>query len=306
MTEVQEPSYWTKRAWFRAARKADTTKLKQLMNEGIDINLQDSGGRTALYYAARKMNKNLMIWLHEHGADPSVGEPPMTGLASLVFYTNYRYKPSGSKDLFEYLCNRDDYDINAQSASGKTVLHYLLEDKLSHQFANDILAENYDKIDPTIKDIDGASIVDVAVKNKYAHCNRLFDLKESFERRNGKAHTDVKQAVPQLVKQKKQPKQEEVSGDVWKKTGDTEVARVSYKAEIGYAITEIFNFSAQTYRSVMKNLETRAESQSIMSISQFKDNAVLDAAKSFLIANGGTVPAPEKPILKVHRQLLPK
>lgn len=54
---------------MRAALDGDTESVKELINQGADINLKDDNGRTALMFAVVNRHYETMKLLLEHGAD---------------------------------------------------------------------------------------------------------------------------------------------------------------------------------------------------------------------------------------------
>lgn len=54
---------------MRAALDGDTERVKELINQGADINQRDDNGRTALMFAVVNRHYETMKVLLEHGAD---------------------------------------------------------------------------------------------------------------------------------------------------------------------------------------------------------------------------------------------
>ena len=55
--------------WKTAVTAEDTTRLRELLDTGSDINARDEYGQTALMIAARDGRTASVRWLVEHGAD---------------------------------------------------------------------------------------------------------------------------------------------------------------------------------------------------------------------------------------------
>ncbi len=55
--------------WFKAAESGDEEALRQLLNQGLDVNARDEAQNTALHLATKHGHKNIMRLLIEHGAD---------------------------------------------------------------------------------------------------------------------------------------------------------------------------------------------------------------------------------------------
>ena len=56
-------------AWFEAAGSGDEQALKQLLNQGADIDARDEAQNTALHLATRQGHQDIMHLLIAHGAD---------------------------------------------------------------------------------------------------------------------------------------------------------------------------------------------------------------------------------------------
>jgi len=56
-------------AWFKAATDGDAQALKQLLDQGADVNAKDADENTALHLATKQGHQDIMRLLVEHGAD---------------------------------------------------------------------------------------------------------------------------------------------------------------------------------------------------------------------------------------------
>jgi len=56
-------------AWFKAASSGDEEALKQLLNQGADVNARDEAENTALHLATQHGHQDIMRLLIEQGAD---------------------------------------------------------------------------------------------------------------------------------------------------------------------------------------------------------------------------------------------
>ncbi|MCL4361830.1 ankyrin repeat domain-containing protein [Candidatus Dependentiae bacterium] len=54
---------------WKLVKKGDVEKITQIINSGIDINIEDKGGWTALHWAAFYCHYNVVKALIEAGAD---------------------------------------------------------------------------------------------------------------------------------------------------------------------------------------------------------------------------------------------
>lgn len=61
--------WWTRPRLVRAAIKADLTAIRSLLASGVDVDVCDRHGRTALMEASRHGNLEMVLLLLQHGAD---------------------------------------------------------------------------------------------------------------------------------------------------------------------------------------------------------------------------------------------
>jgi len=76
----------------------------------------------------------------------------------------------------------------------------------------------------------------------------------------------------------------------WMKTGAAEVTEVSYRDQIGYKVTQIFNFAARSYILVMHNEKTQAESVTMKTFGDMADRNLVQAAEKAFTGLGGKLP----------------
>ena len=77
----------------------------------------------------------------------------------------------------------------------------------------------------------------------------------------------------------------------WKKLSGEKIARVTMEPDIGYRITEIFNFGAQERTTLYRNLESGAESVETRSFLSMEGRADLEEALEELQKQGGKADA---------------
>lgn len=75
--------------WFEAAKNGDKPTLELLLNKGIDPNIQDSVGRTALVFAVDTKNSGIVRLLMKHKADPNI--PNQRGQTALMWASGNGY-----------------------------------------------------------------------------------------------------------------------------------------------------------------------------------------------------------------------
>ncbi len=67
--EARSNAVSEQKQWFEAAKAGDIEALKQMLNQGFDINTQDDKLNTALHHATKQQQYATMTFLIEHGAD---------------------------------------------------------------------------------------------------------------------------------------------------------------------------------------------------------------------------------------------
>jgi len=76
----------------------------------------------------------------------------------------------------------------------------------------------------------------------------------------------------------------------WLRSGDDEIAHVSYKDRIRYKVTQIFNFSARTHLLITQNEVTKAEAVQMKNFADFPEAQLIRAAEKAFIEAGGKLP----------------
>lgn len=75
--------------WFEAAKNGNKPTIELLLNKGIDPNIQDSVGRTALVFAVDTKNSGIVRLLMKHKADPNI--PNQRGQTALMWASGNGY-----------------------------------------------------------------------------------------------------------------------------------------------------------------------------------------------------------------------
>ena len=101
--------------WLQAAAKGDLAVIQQGINDKIDINCQDSGGRTAVYWAAQEGHLFLLEYLISQHADLSIPTNP-------GWLTHHIAAFNGHDAVVAALISKIS-DINSPGADGWTALH---------------------------------------------------------------------------------------------------------------------------------------------------------------------------------------
>ena len=69
------PTIMDESQWFRAAKKGDLVLIQQGINDNkIDVNCRDSGGQTAVYWAALEVHLQLVEYLITQHADLNIAD----------------------------------------------------------------------------------------------------------------------------------------------------------------------------------------------------------------------------------------
>lgn len=242
--------------FHNARRQHNPEKMRAALAEGAEVDYL-SEGNTELFLAAYYDYRDGVKLLLEHNANPNVKSD--TGYTPLM--------SAASDGYFEVaeLLIAHGAEINAVDKEGKTALHYAA--RTGRGSVVKLLLEK--GADRRMTDNRMNTPADLADK-EYP---RLADLIR------GKKREDV-----------------EAPADGWRLTATDEVSNVSDKREIGYRLTEIFNFGAGMYTRIARNLETGAESQSVRFFDEFTNRAAIDTARAALESLGGRAAerAPDK------------
>lgn len=101
---------------INASASGDSSAVQKLLNEGANINEQDSGGATSLYYAVSTRDYKFIKMLIDKGAN--VNSRDKRKITPLMLSTTY-----GSTEIVELLIE-SGADINAKDYSDETPLLY--------------------------------------------------------------------------------------------------------------------------------------------------------------------------------------
>lgn len=91
----------------------------------------------------------------------------------------------------------------------------------------------------------------------------------------------------------------------WVLTGTDEITRVTPKPLINHTLTEVFNFSANTYLLITANDVTKAESTVFRTFSDFTNRELIDVAEAQFKKMGGVFPQDYDPA-DINKKKLPK
>lgn len=256
----------------KARRRGDLEKMRAALDEGAEVDYVTES-HPELYHAAYYDQRDNVRLLLEYKADPNYATD--SGYTVLMSAAN-----DGYFEIAKMLVEAGA-DVNAVNRDGKTPLHFAAKNGRGSVIK--LLLEN--GADPKIADYRMNTPADMADK-EYP---RLADLLR------GKTPEDDKV---------------EVSADQtqgWRLTAQDEVSNIVDKPEIGYRLTEIFNFGAGMYTRIASNLNNGAESQTVRFFDEFANTSAIDRARDALEHLGGraaeeagklTKPALQRPALK--------
>ena len=97
-----------------------------------------------------------------------------------------------------------------------------------------------------------------------------------------------------------------VSENGWHKIDDLTVAHVAQEKNVGYKLTDIFNFRSRERISLTQNLQTNVETRETRSFDEINDKAQLEEAIVELNKRGGNVEADAVYARLIRKSPLPK
>ncbi|MBI1214271.1 MAG: hypothetical protein GC185_00465 [Alphaproteobacteria bacterium] len=254
---------------MRAIENRNLSKLKEAVEAGANPQKAKGFYATPVYQCVRYGFKEGLVYLVSKGASPD-GDGTEYNIPFM------RAADYGNQPMMELLLEQGA-NIDIKNYDGRTALHLVANDGKAG-LVRYLLEKG---ADATIADNQMNTAADVAEK-EYP---RLADLIRGKD-------TDAEPVAPEAG---------------WHLTAPEEVAHVSEKPAIGYRVTEVFNFRAQLYTRVSRNLENGAESQSVAPFSVVSEGTLVEEAKKMLTALGGRDAADTrtlagKPRLQTPRQ----
>lgn len=239
-----------KRAW-KALNSRNLDKLRAAFDEGAGMN--PSGYHPWTYNAANGGFYEGLLFLKERGCDVSAAGP--YGRTPLHIAITYGYMK-----IAAWLVE-NGADINAADRDGRSPLH--------------MAAKNgkMDRINLLI-----AAGADLSLRD--GEMNTAADLaREKYPR--------IAEYLLQKMSPEAAPVPKDIAGEGWHRTGEDEIAHIAKKPEIGYCITDIFNFRARLHTRINRNLETGAESCAIKTFDELSGSPMIEDAADALRSRGG-------------------
>ncbi|GEM_PF-1674487 len=131
-------------ALHKAAKLGDAEKVFLLLEQDIDIDAQDTYGKTVLMWAAREDHADLVKQLLDKGSNPNIKDRyNQTALLSAVKQGFARYHEPGRYLNTVQALIEGEANVNATDASGKTVLMLAVE-SYRPDFVKALLGANAD------------------------------------------------------------------------------------------------------------------------------------------------------------------
>jgi hypothetical protein len=243
---------------LEAAQKGNLPKCQELLAAGANVTARQKGSCafTPLHFAVREGKADVARLLLEKGATDVFTKVNPDDEWAAIHFAAYNNRYDIIRLLLEHFKNPD-----AQACvSGKTAMHIAAAER--HTEIVQLLLEH------------GASR---DVKDKQGN------LPESYLEKDAA----LKRLLEPLPAAAPEPEQQP-SG--WKLLDETEVAHIAEKPEIGYRITEIFNFGSQIYTRLAQNIKTGSETQVTKGFDEFGNRLFIEQAQIELEKQGGKAP----------------
>lgn len=265
---------------IRAIKSRNLEKMETLIASGANVNaMRKDYGWSALYQATTNEFSAGALLLLEKGADPNIGYGDRSALMEASYDGSY----SIAEALLKKGATVDDTDAYGDTAMhkaakrGRANIIRLLESYGANKGATNNRME---------------TPADLASKE----FPRVADMLMGRERPPSSSEDDApKTPAPAVQEQERQDQ------DGWRLTAQDEVAHVTVRAEIGYRLTEIFNFTTQTYTRLAQNMATGAESQSLKFFDECGDSVLLRRAETALTQLGGRTVPVQKPAFVLQK-----
>lgn len=244
--------------------------LSLFLNRGVDINTGDNTGATALHYAALDEGYPCRYKIEDllnFGADLEARDK--LGQTALHHASRRGKKTDAVKILLE-----SGADVNARDEAGATPLHMAAARgdaeviKILLNAGANVQAETRD----------GRHVWDFAVEggqDYQAQCLKAECAKQ------------LRAARQKEVEDQRRRCAEEKPKDPWSLLSADKIAFSAEEKQIGYKMTEVFNFAARTYTQISQNLVTRSEAVAVKTFDEFDDKTALERAFIELERLGG-------------------
>lgn len=260
----------TRKGRFLAAvRRNDVARVEKYLDKGFPVEFETLAGRNALIYAVIDGHREMAEMLIRRGANFSrqyyhylLGDGRNETLLHIA-------AELGRKEIVDLLLAHDKYDhslVNRMDSGRNTALHLaaarghldIVKTLLDHGF------------DPAQKGANGRTPAGFAHQGGHAQVLELINA--------ATAKAAQRPAPP--------PEPPKPPAQQWKLVSPDSVAHVSEMPDIGYRLTDLFNFSSGERIRIVNNLKTKADSVETASFSSLPD-AQVEEALAALVKLGG-------------------
>lgn len=272
------------KAFVKACIAGNLERAQGLLDTGANVDSNRSGA-AVLYWAVKDSQEKTVEFLLRNKAD--IKQICVNILAEACERQNEKIV----KMLLDY-----GVDVNEEDATGRTALYAAAYYNNAVPIIQMLLdaGANIDKQEKQ----DGHTALHRAIYwNRFPIVQVLVENGADTNIRNHRGETPECMAarenyrgIENFLKEKRtQPPtvQENVVQAGWKVITPVEIAHVSDKKAVGYALTDIFNFESRMHTRIARNLQTNAESQTVKFFDEFTDKKLLEEAYQALTNRGG-------------------
>lgn len=147
--------------WFYAISVNDTSIMRECILMGFDINIRDINGYSAIHYATKMSNIELLLFLINQGAN--INSCDLYGNTPIIIACS-----KGDVYISEILI-KNGCDVNIRNKNSNTALYYSIHENTE---ITQMLLENGANIN--VIDIDGETPILTALKHGYSDIIALF------------------------------------------------------------------------------------------------------------------------------------
>ena len=242
----------------RAIEAGDIEKVTELLDKGVDPNLTDewNSNGSLLKRAIQSRQKEAVILLIERGArgDEKTWEGSYLHIAA----------ETGHLESAQFLLEKYPELIKHTNRKGQTPLHTAAYSGHA-EIAALLVAKG---ANPDAKDYDGRTALYHAASHGHKEAEEVL-------------LPVTKKAT--MILSSFEPRHDEE----WKMLSPEKVARITFEQEIGYRITDIFNFKARDRIRIVQNMQTKNETAETKSFDELPDRTALEEALAELNKRGG-------------------
>lgn len=256
--------------FLNAVRRNDVKKVEKFLDSGFPIEFETWSGNNALLFAVIDGHKEMTEMLIRRGAKfaryyghYALGED---GRQDTLLHIAAEL---GHKDIVLLLLEHDKYDksfINKVDGKRNTALH--LAAGQGHAEIVSILIDH--GFDPTIRGESGKTPMGFAHQGRHEDVIALLAA-----------------AQKKLAALAPPPPKEPAPKAEWKLVSEHSVAHVSEMPDIGYKLSDVFNFETRERIRIVNNLKTKADHIETTAFSELPDRKQLEDAHAALVRLGG-------------------